>query len=46
METHLNTKNVLKNFCDENEQDCLLIKELQISNKLTKEQKIIQLDKN
>ena len=42
LETHLNSKNIIKNFCQENEHDHDLIKQLDESNKLTKEQIMIE----
>ena len=42
LETHLNTKNVITNFCSENELDCGLIREFEESNKQIRDQVCIE----
>ena len=42
LETHLNAKNVITNFCNENELDCGLIRDFEDSNKLIKDRVLIE----
>ena len=42
LETHLNSKNIIKNFNQENEHDGELTKQLEDSNKLIKEQIMVE----